>query len=241
MIRRKFLIILCLAFIINILYLNNTFAAENINNLNAIITVEEGESSAHVLLEYNLKITENTKEIPLKGLLFSDTKIEDIKAQYDGFNISIHLDQSNSPGFSGSVKLPDYITQLEEATITIEYDIANAVIDKNQRYLLEAPLVIVDWKPSKSEPGVFTSEVILPGNIYLEEKFPTTTKLVKQDNNQTTIEISLQTLPSMIRLSGKKGSPVFLTYGRKIDLIVLLILIFGAYYGYKLLRKKEKE
>lgn len=41
MIRRKFLIILCLAFIINILFLNITFAAENINKLNAIITAEE--------------------------------------------------------------------------------------------------------------------------------------------------------------------------------------------------------
>ncbi len=241
MIKGKINLILFMIFIINILSISTVLAGGNIDSLHSVIAAESNSSTVKVTLNYNLKITPDVKEVPVKGLLFSETRIKDIKAIYEGQELQVTLAEKTPPNFQGVISLPAGQVLPENIALVLDYEVLNALNYKDKGFVMEAPLVIVNWKPLRSGPGVFTSETTIPGRVAIEEQFPTTPREIQFSSNRTSIKIGLQTLPSLVRLAGREGNAVFLTYGRKVDILVIVILIIGAYFGYQAIKKGKKE
>lgn len=238
---KKKIIFLILSFLIlHLLILGNVMAAGgNINELKMVVEVGRDKSVSEVKLNYNLKIEENTKEIPLTSLLISDTNIKDVRAVLDGENLEVELDDSNLPVLTGKIILPDGLQASDDVPLQLNYLVENSMNRKGDSFVFETPVLVVKWIPATTQLDLFNVETKLPGKAYIEENFPSTPKTVERNGDVTSVAMSLQTVPAMVRLSGSIGKPVFLTYGRKVDLLVILILIVGGYFGWKALKKEK--
>ncbi len=241
MTKKKITFILLVLTALVLLLFNSALAAGNIIDLTANIDSNLDQAVTEVELNYNLKMEADTEAIPLTGLAFADTRIKDMKASIAGLDLPVKLDQSNPPGFSGSITLPADEVFSDEVNLILTYQVENSLTSENNSFVMEAPLLVVKWKPNRSAPGVFTAYIDVPGEVAVEELFPSTTRTVEVKNNVTSISMGLQTVPSLVRLSGRVGESVFLTYGRKVDLIVILILLISGYLGWYYLKKSKKE
>jgi hypothetical protein len=102
---------------------------------------------------------------------------------------------------------------------------------------LVLPVLMVDWQPEDSREELFIADVGLPSSFGVVEHFPTVPLAVRAEGGSIRHALSLPVVPSFLRMRGRDGPRPVLTFGRMVDLGIVLFLVLLTGYGWRAMRR----
>ncbi|MGE5483722.1 MAG: hypothetical protein ACM3X4_01750 [Ignavibacteriales bacterium] len=205
----------------------------------AEMTATVKEKAAEVSIKYTLKALDKFDTVPLQALAVAGTRIRDVKATTaDGKDIALSL-KDEPLKLSGSAKLPAAVEKGGDVTFVVKYVVDNSVTGSAERSVNFVPVLAVMWPPAAAAPGVFTGELVLPQGTKYIQGFPSVPKII-DTSGPTKISYDLQVLPSMLKAISTTGAMPLLDFDARIDLIIGVVVVAGAYAGYVAIRSNSK-
>ena len=193
--------------------------------LGAIMDVSV-EDSARVRLTFTVALPDSTDHLPLRSLMFDGQRPQDVTVDLGGGPQPVAL-HATSPALAGTVALPPRPPAPDTLEVQVTY--ALAIEPEEASFDISVPVVYVDALPAAAAEDFFVATLHLPASYVLTETFPTTPG--------DRYRLSLQVLPSLVRLRGFIGTAPWLTTLQWVDLAVGVLLLLGGALGWRQMRR----
>lgn len=201
----------------------------------ARIGAAEGGAPAQsrVQLVYRLLPAPGVDSVPLKGLAFFGNRPEGVEAAFEGrAPAHVPLDSPRGDLLRARLPLPSDAAPGDTVALTLSYALDRAIPEEARDFDLVLPVLYVDWRPLGAPGDMFVATVRIPANYSVVETFPTVPKNVSAAGGERSYDFRVQVIPSMIRFRGHVGEPPLLTFARKVDAGVVLILLAAGAFGW---------
>ena len=188
-------------------------------------SVNEKNTHASVSIRYQLSNDSQTPPIEYKGLAAFNTTFEDVSVTFQS-NQRQALPSQEELKLNGHFEIPTIQRHDSDITFVMSYDLGNALRESDEIFDIVIPVIWLEPTTSLSQEGLFQAAITIPSNYFLEESFPYTSKQCGAENKFTQYCMSLQALPSFIRLRGHIGHKATFTPQTALN-VVILSTLFG--------------
>ncbi len=193
----------------------------------------DGRSASRVRLLYRLLPAPGTDTVPLRGLAFFGNRPEALEASLAGRSTApVGLGSPRDGLLRATLPLPPDAAAGDTIDLTLAYRIDRAIPEDAREFDLVLPVLYVDWRPLGAPEDMFVASVTIPSDYSVVETFPTVPKEVTTAGGERTYDFRVQVVPSMVRFRGHVGEPPLLTFARKVDLGVVLVLMAAGGFGW---------
>ena len=192
-----------------------------------------------VTLSYSVNAQAGTEEIPIQVLTIDGAVVSNVEVASDDVQLNVVLEEAPYK-LSGFLELAEPLESDRELNFDISYLAEQGITENGEKISVVVPVIAVKWAPPSALPGVFTTELTLPEGVRYMESFPSVPKEVSY-NGPTQVTYDMQVMPSLVKFVGTTGDVPFFTYDRVVDLIIVLILLTGAYVAYRIIRISGSE
>lgn len=192
-----------------------------------------GRSASRVRLVYRLLPAPGTDTVPLRGLAFFGNRPEELEASLAGRSPApVALESPRDGLLRATLPLPPDAARGDTIDLTLAYRLDRAIPEDAREFDLVLPVLYVDWRPLGAPEDMFVASVTIPSDYSVVETFPTVPKQVTAAGGERTYDFRVQVVPSMVRFRGHVGEPPLLTFARKVDLGVVLVLMVAGGFGW---------
>ncbi|MFC1660444.1 hypothetical protein ACFL3S_03110 [Gemmatimonadota bacterium] len=201
--------------------------------------VEADGSPSSVSLRYRVRLGSTTDSIPLLWIGYRGTSVENVSAETGQPPVELELELAQGPSGrrSGILRLPRSGAAGPVFTFDLNYQVVQDRDGPDGSFDLILPVLMVDWTPEDSREELFTAELALPPSYAIVEMFPTVPRELRAEEGLHWHALSLPVVPSFFRLRGREGPRHFLTFGRMVDLSVVLFILALAVFGWRMMRR----
>jgi hypothetical protein len=237
---KKRIVIYCLSILSSVFLFGSVGFAAGGHLIDVVMEVDlVDETHAKATMEYNVHVQKGTEAIPFTLTTFWDAKVKEINASSNNTAFEVDYQYSeDSLVITGNIILPGPAAENADVPITLEYIVENSLTHKNDDFKLTVPVAATSWPPLQAVPGVFTGTANLPQDTHVYESFPTSPKVINQDD-AVKATVSLQAIPSFISVNGTTGNPSFFSFNKMVDYTVILLILLGAGLMYVNFRKSK--
>lgn len=209
----------------SILFTQAVFAEEGyLNDANFEVEFID-ESTAKVMMNYNVHVEEGIKTIPIKAILFSNTTIDGITAEVDGMPLHVDFDMTDDLAMNGEIKLENLSSSSSDLLVDIEYTVGNALVFNGDKFDVNLPVIATTWPPEDATPGVFLGHVQLPEAVTITEGFPTSFT----EESDGKVNVQLQVVPALVSFKGTTGIPTMFTYHNVVNFSVVSLIVISVF------------
>lgn len=211
----------------------------------------QGPGPIPVTLELDVRPDSEAVDLPLTLLTPEDTRLSDLRASWEGGDLSLRVLQLRPHYWTGTVRLPvptetpatgdsgAEARSLEPAsrspvTLRIAYRVDGGW-EGGRRIVVPVPAPT--WVPEDPHPGTFRARVRVPEGLTVTESFPTSVVARPDGAEGGTYEVALQGMPSMLVLRVAQGEAPALTLEGVLDVLVVMVLVLMGLAGLRYLRK----
>ena len=212
-------------------------AAPHLVSAHLTAEISDGDADIQVRVQYEVTLAETTQTIPLRGLAFFGTTPRALAAFADTVALPLHWEAPDGPLLAGEIPLPTRLRRAGAFAFTLEYALPRP--PEARAFDVTIPVLFVDWLPTEAPQDFFVAEITLPATYSLVEAFPTVLNREIDDSGRSRYRISLQVLPSLVRLRGYVGQAPLLTTARAIDLGVLAVLLLVILVSWRWFRRSD--
>lgn len=199
----------------------------------------DGRDATRVRLVYRIVPVTAPDTVPLKGLAFFGNRPERVESAFgDGAPEPVSLVDPRGNLLRGGLPLPSDAAPGDTLALTIAYELDRAIPEDARSFDLVIPVLYVDWRPAGAPEDMFVASVTIPADYSVVETFPTVPKELTEAEGARRYDFRVQVIPSMVRFRGHVGEPPVLTFARKVDLGVVLVLIVAGAFGLHGLRRE---
>ena len=129
------------------------------------------EDRAHVAITYVVRVTPESRAVPLAGLLFG-VNVSSVQVSIAGTDAPLDITFSPGGRIGGSVPFGPAAVEDGLVSFVLRYEVSEAAAASSGLRELRAPIVAVMWAPAEAAPGVFSAEVLLPPELTVLGSFP---------------------------------------------------------------------
>lgn len=191
-----------------------------------------------VRVRYRLAPATGVGMVPLKGLGFFGARPAAVGVRFgDGPTRSVALQNPRGDLLSATPAIPGVPAAGDTLSLLLTYELEQAISPDARAFDLVLPVIYVDWPPAGAPEDMFAARVTIPADYTVVEAFPTVPKEVTVDGDRRSYTFGVQVVPSMVRFRGHVGEAPLLTFARKVDLAVVLILLVAGGLGWRGLRR----
>jgi hypothetical protein len=109
--------------------------------------------------------------------------------------------------------------------------------DMNDSFDFNIPIIYPNIASASNNAGLFTAAMKFPGTINLYEQFPAQTWSLEKAGNHNLHKLSLQAVPSVIKLTGGIEPQPMFSMLRLVDGFIIFILIILLFLGWKKIKQ----
>ena len=201
--------------------------------------VHENNQTVEVKIEYQLKKRPGTRSLSYEGIETFETHFEQLEATFDNHSIPLAPSQE-SIKISGNIELPEEHVHDSTVTFMLTYNIAHANLVDHRKFDVHIPILWVEQARSRSEKHLFQAHLVLPEQYYVKESFPAITDECIHPSENNYACLSLQVLPTFLRIRGLIGHNPILTPLQALDLSIVSFLLGTCAVVLLLLVKKNR-
>ena len=201
--------------------------------------VHEGNHTVEVKIEYQLNKRPGTRSLSYEGIETFETRFEQVVATFDSQSISLEPSKE-SIKISGKIELPEEHVRDSTITFVIKYNIAHANLVDQQKFNVNIPILWIEQARGRSDKHLFQAHLALPEQYYLKESFPSITGECINPSKKNDACLSLQVLPTFLRIRGLVGHNPILTPLQALDLSIVSLLVGTCAAVLLLLVKKNR-
>jgi len=204
-----------------------------------------------VVLELEVQPDSGAADLPLTLLTPDDTRLGDLRASWDGGDLSLRILQLRPHYWEGTVRLPgpDVVpgtgypagvtggirsAPRSPVTVRIAYRLDGGWEDEGR---ITVPVPAPAWVPVDPHPETFRARVRVPKGITVTESFPTSVVARPVGSGGGSYEVTLQGMPSMLILRVVLGEAPALTMELLLDGLVVFVLALMGLAGLRYLGK----
>lgn len=204
-------------------------AAPVVTSARAEIEVDPG--GTRVVLHYAVQDDGSTDAVAMSLLRVGGTQVRDLTVTAGGQPVTA---ETSERGPAMTVRVP---VSTPGGGGTFEFS-AEYVVDGSvagsggNRQQVMVPILAPTLAPT-GENDVFQAVVQLAPGMAFVEGFPVAPAAMESTAGATIVRYSNPVVPSMIRAVVSPGAVPFLTFNRAMDLLVLVVLLVGAYGAYR--------
>ncbi len=160
-----------------------------------------------VSIRYEISKTLKITALPVRGLASFGTRFQNATIEVDTESTPLMLlSDRDSLEFHSVVALPDHLSEDSTLSLTVHYDIINALQGGSNTFNVSIPLIWIEGTMGNADRHLFDASVALPEAYVVQETFPATVIPCAASNRTNRQCLSLQVLPTFIRLRGHIGS-----------------------------------
>ena len=204
-------------------------AQENPAGINSVMVnaiVDDDSRSVQVKLYYDLSVSKG--ETILKVLNFPSAPLSPVRAYVNGEIKDITFTQQGK-----IASAPIHFNNSGKVGLQLNYEVP---LGTNDPVTLIIPIVYPDMPASEASQDFFNASIVLEG-YQIHEAFPSNSWSVEKKDGWTLHELTLQAVPSMIKLKLGKGNKAMLSTLNLVDLAVIVILLILLALGWKKIRQ----
>jgi hypothetical protein len=190
------------------------------------IEVPTGPGAVHARLALTLLPGDSASTLPLSLLTTEGVRVEGIRVG----DVPLSLSLLRPHYWRGEVPVDG------EGTLEIHYSVTGAW-EEDGRVTIPIPAPL--WTPLDPGPGTFRAVLTVPEGMIVTESFPTSVLRRPPGLEGGELELSLQSVPSMLILRTSQGSAPLVTLPRLLDLTVLFLLLAMGVMGLRYLRRVQ--
>jgi hypothetical protein len=207
------------------LHAGGAVAQSHLLEVRAVVAV--GEGSARVEIDYSVVPDGTVAVVPLEGLAFRPTRVEDFRASVDGRPSSATLREDESGRLTAALPLPE--RSAREVRIRVSYSVSGAT-SGDDPVRIRVPILAVGWPSEEALPGTFEAEVSLSERLTVYESFPSGLRAA----GPGLYRLQLPAAPALlsIRATLGEGAPLG-GMVQVLDALVLLVLLVLAWAGWR--------
>lgn len=204
-----------------------------------------------VALELEIRPDSGAVDLPLTLLTPGDTRLSDLRASWNGGDLSLRILRLRPHYWTGTVRLPgsqqasttgDPGAQgpgsgsgpRPPVTVRITYRLEGGWEDEGR---ITVPVPAPAWVPEDPHPETFRARVRVPKGLTVTESFPTSVVARPDGPGGGRYEVALQGMPSMLILRVVRGEAPALSLELLLDGLVVLTLVLMGLAGLQYLRK----
>ncbi len=209
------------------------YAQETSDGIKGVLmNIKLEAASAEIQITYDLSLSESS-DLQLKFLNFDAVPISDFQALVDG----VMIKSSFMPnGKMTTVKLleQESFSAKGNSKLILNYQVP---ITSEDRFDLTIPVVYPDLSALNSDQEFFKGTLSTPEAYSIYELFPTSAWESQTTGFNIIHSMTLQALPSMIKVRGGSSPKPFLSTLGLIDAVVILVLIVLMGLGWKKIKE----
>lgn len=218
-----------LTFLISLCFSTILFAQENPAGLNSALlnAILEGEArSVQIKTSYDLNVSKG--ELTLKALNFPSAPLSPVRAYINSEKFDITFRQNGK-----IASAPLNFSTAGTIRLQLNYEVP---LGQSDPFTLIIPVVYPDVAAREASQEFFNAAIQIKG-FQIHEAFPSATWTMDTKGDWNLHQLTLQAVPSMIKLKlGKGGRPLLSTLNL-VDLAVILILVSLLIIGWKKIRQ----
>lgn len=205
-------------------------AAPSVHGGQADIEVDPG--GTRVRLQYVVQNDDPAvTAVRLSLLRAHDTSVRDLVISAGGEPLTVEMSE-RGPAMTVQVPLPAAAAGGESFEFTAEYVVDGAVSGSGDMQEVVVPILAPTWTPV-AQNDLFQATVRLPSGVTFVEGFPVAPASVEESGGASVVQYRNPVVPAMIRAVVSQGPAPFFTFQRGMDLLVVLVLVVGAYAAYR--------
>jgi hypothetical protein len=131
--------------------------------------------------------------------------------------------------------LEDVVFPVGGLNVNLSYQVEGSRSEVGEGHWYRLPLVLPAWGASGSPPDFFRAEVTLGSEDWLSESFPSVPHVITAVPGSRLVTLTLQTVPSFVRLRVDTGARKRFTLDTVVDLVVVVSLLMAAVWGWRFL------
>jgi hypothetical protein len=192
-----------------------------------------GSGDPRVVLTHALTVLEPDTHLSFKALATPGQVLSDVEVRVGADTYPLNLFLA-APG-RYEATLEDVVFPIGGLQVNLSYLVEGSRSEVGEGHWYRLPLILPAWGASASPPNFFRAEVTLASEDWLSESFPSIPHVVTAGPESRLVTLSLQTVPSFVRLRVDTGARQRFTLDTVVDVVVVVTLLMAAAWGWRFL------